>query len=127
MALFLIILLQLHCTQENTLNDIFSGENFAVFRSKNGVCHVLDAYCPHVGANMAVGGRVFDDCLECPFHGWRFSGTTGKCVSLPFMDKSINGSNVYSISIIKNNFVLLNNTKRKSLKFQYNLYSACLI
>ncbi|CAG2056005.1 unnamed protein product, partial [Timema podura] len=63
------------------------GENFAIFRTQEGVAHVLDAYCPHLGANMGVGGSVQGDCLECPFHSWRFSGVDGKCTSIPYSEK----------------------------------------
>ena len=62
----------------------FTGENFAVFRSEGGEVIILDAYCPHLGANLAVGGKVRGDCLECPFHGWVFDGHAGKCVSIPY-------------------------------------------
>jgi phenylpropionate dioxygenase-like ring-hydroxylating dioxygenase large terminal subunit len=65
----------------------FAGENFAVFRTFAGVVHILDAYCPHLGANMAVGGVVRGDCLECPFHLWRFKGEDGKCSAIPYSDK----------------------------------------
>lgn len=63
------------------------GEQVAVFRAENGKAHVLDAYCPHLGANLAVGGRVLGDCLECPFHGWQFQGSDGKCVKVPYAEK----------------------------------------
>ena len=29
---------------------------------------MLDAYCLHLGADIAVGGTVADDCILCPFH-----------------------------------------------------------
>lgn len=61
----------------------FSGENFAVFRTADGKARITRAYCPHLGANLAVGGAVKGDCIECPFHKWRFDGATGKCVSIP--------------------------------------------
>ncbi|XP_054263633.1 cholesterol 7-desaturase nvd [Macrosteles quadrilineatus] len=63
------------------------GENFAVFRSKDGRAYVLDAYCPHLGANMGIGGVVKGDCLECPFHGWQFRGQDGKCSEIPYAAK----------------------------------------
>lgn len=63
------------------------GEQVAVFRAENGKAHVVDAYCPHLGANLAVGGRVLGDCIECPFHGWQFQGTDGKCVKIPYAEK----------------------------------------
>ena len=34
------------------------GQNFAVFRDEGGKVHILDAYCAHLGANLAVGGKV---------------------------------------------------------------------
>ena len=48
---------------------------------------IVDAYCPHLGANLGVGGHVRGNCIECPFHGWRFDGETGQCVSIPYTDK----------------------------------------
>lgn len=60
------------------------GEHLAVFRGEDGVAYILDAYCPHLGANIAVGGQVKGNCVQCPFHGWRFEGSTGKCVEVPY-------------------------------------------
>nr|NP_001265912.1 cholesterol 7-desaturase nvd 2 [Ciona intestinalis]BAK39962.1 Neverland [Ciona intestinalis] len=66
----------------------FFGEQLALFRNKRGLLRALDAYCPHLGANMAAGGKVVNsDCLECPFHGWKFSGETGKLVDVPYAQK----------------------------------------
>lgn len=62
------------------------GKNLAVFRGKDGCSHVLDAYCPHMGANMAAGGIVKGSCLECPFHGWQFRGDDGKCTRIPYCE-----------------------------------------
>ncbi|XP_066569444.1 cholesterol 7-desaturase nvd [Amia ocellicauda] len=63
------------------------GEQVAVFRAQDGTAHVVDAYCPHLGANLAVGGRVVGGCIECPFHGWQFRGEDGKCVRIPYAEK----------------------------------------
>lgn len=62
------------------------GEHLAVFRGEDGVVYILDAYCPHLGANIAVGGQVTGSCLQCPFHGWRFQGSTGACVQIPYSE-----------------------------------------
>jgi cholesterol 7-desaturase len=63
------------------------GENFVVFRSsKSNEVFILDAYCPHLGANLGVGGIIHDDCIECPFHQWKFSGSDGSCVNIPYSD-----------------------------------------
>jgi len=46
---------------------------------------VLDAFCPHGGANLC-GGSVVDDHLQCPFHLWEFKsdGGVGK---VPWLDE----------------------------------------
>lgn len=59
------------------------GKNFAVFRSEEGQVHVIDAYCPHMGANLGVGGIVRGNCIECPFHRWSIS-SDGECVNIPY-------------------------------------------
>ncbi|KAL5460176.1 hypothetical protein EMCRGX_G033604 [Ephydatia muelleri] len=63
------------------------GQNFAVFRGEDGKACIVDAYCPHLGANLGVGGRVHGNCIECPFHGWQFDGQTGQCTSIPYAEK----------------------------------------
>ena len=60
------------------------GEHLAVFRGEDGVPYILDAYCPHLGANIAVGGQVEGSCIKCPFHGWCFDGDSGACVGIPY-------------------------------------------
>ena len=36
------------------------GRDFVAFRTEAGEAHVLDAYCPHLGAHLGHGGRVVD-------------------------------------------------------------------
>lgn len=79
------------------------GQNLAVFRGQSGKAHVLDAYCPHNGANMAVGGRVLGECLECPFHEWRFDGLDGKCTSIAYADKVPDFARVRSWECVETN------------------------
>lgn len=63
------------------------GHQFVIFRGKTGKSFILDAYCPHLGANLGVCGKVYNDCIQCPFHGWIFSGHDGSCVKIPYTDK----------------------------------------
>ena len=37
--------------------------------------------CLHRGAKLS-GGRVQDDCLVCPYHGWNYDAS-GRCVKIP--------------------------------------------
>lgn len=67
---------------------LFTGLELAVFRAVNGEVYALDAFCPHLGANLGVGGKVRGTCLECPFHSWRFNGADGKCTDIPGAKKS---------------------------------------
>ena len=46
------------------------NHDYAAFVA-NGRPHVLDGRCPHMASRLA-RGRVEDDCLQCPLHGWRF-------------------------------------------------------
>lgn len=62
------------------------GGQYVVWREEDGdAVHVLDAHCPHLGANFALG-RVRADCIECPFHRWRFTGT-GRVAHIPYSDR----------------------------------------
>lgn len=60
------------------------GRDFVVFRGEGGKAHVLDAYCPHLGAHLGVGGRVEGDNIRCPFHAWCWNGDSGDCVDVPY-------------------------------------------
>jgi nitrite reductase/ring-hydroxylating ferredoxin subunit len=62
----------------------YFARDLVLFRDEDGAAHLLDAYCPHLGAHLAVGGRVEGSCLRCPFHGWRFEGDDGRCVEIPY-------------------------------------------
>jgi phenylpropionate dioxygenase-like ring-hydroxylating dioxygenase large terminal subunit len=62
----------------------YFGRDIVVFRGEDGAAHVVDAHCPHLGAHLAVGGRVEGPCLRCPFHGWLFEGVEGRCVEIPY-------------------------------------------
>ena len=55
------------------------GEQIALFRSRtSGRIAAVDAFCPHLGANL-VHGEVKGDLLQCPFHGWRLDGNGKVC------------------------------------------------
>jgi nitrite reductase/ring-hydroxylating ferredoxin subunit len=62
------------------------GREIALFRGEDGVAHALDAYCAHLGAHLAVGGKVCGNRLVCPFHAWEYDGE-GSCVHIPYSNK----------------------------------------
>lgn len=67
----------------------YFGEDLVVFRCASGRLVAANAYCPHMGARLDVGGRVEGDCIVCPFHAWRW-GADGSNVSIPYADKTMN-------------------------------------
>src|SRR3954470_6038850 len=64
----------------------YFGRDLVLYRTQDGAPRVMDAHCPHLGAHLAVGGRVEQDCIRCPFHGWKFDGDSGDCVEIPYGD-----------------------------------------
>lgn len=57
------------------------GENYTLFRTKNGKAQVIDQRCLHRGAMMHLGW-VEDDSIRCVYHGWEYD-CTGQCVNAP--------------------------------------------
>jgi phenylpropionate dioxygenase-like ring-hydroxylating dioxygenase large terminal subunit len=74
------------------------GRDVVVFRGESGTAHMLDAYCPHVGAHLGHGGRVHGETIECPFHGWRMD-CSGSCVHVPLAKKVPPRARVTSYSV----------------------------
>jgi phenylpropionate dioxygenase-like ring-hydroxylating dioxygenase large terminal subunit len=52
-----------------------------IYRGAGGVT-VADGWCPHRGMRLSMG-RVIEGELECPYHGWRYEGGSGRCVAVP--------------------------------------------
>src|SRR3954447_3132379 len=67
----------------------YFGKDLVLYRAEDGTPHVMDAHCPHLGAHLAVGGRVEEGCIRCPFHGWKFDGASGSCVEIPYGDVKV--------------------------------------
>ena len=63
------------------------GREVVVWRGADGLAHVVDAYCPHMGAHLAEG-KVEGDGLRCFFHAWKFDGR-GECVDIPCLAKPV--------------------------------------
>lgn len=57
------------------------GEDLVLFRDSDGELGLIERACPHRGADLCYG-RLEDNGLRCPFHGWHFD-RTGQCVEQP--------------------------------------------
>ncbi len=64
----------------------YLGRELVAFRGEDGQARILDAYCAHLGAHLAVGGQVVGNTIRCPFHAWRYDGD-GACVDVPYASK----------------------------------------
>jgi len=60
----------------------YADRHLVAFRTGSGRIGILEGYCSHTGADLALG-RVVEECLECPFHNWRYA-LDGKCAAVPY-------------------------------------------
>ena len=67
------------------IHKTWLGEEIVVWCDEQGRICMAEAYCPHMGSSLApaVGARVCEGRLVCPFHGFEYD-TTGQCVATPY-------------------------------------------
>ena len=57
------------------------NEELVVYRSRQGGYGLVGEHCPHRSASLAFG-RVEEEGIRCPYHGWKFD-QTGRCLEQP--------------------------------------------
>lgn len=57
------------------------GEDLVLFRDDEGALGLIGRHCPHRGVDLCYG-RLEDNGLRCPFHGWHFD-RSGQCMEQP--------------------------------------------
>lgn len=57
------------------------NQRLVLFRDDEGKLGLIGRNCPHRGADLCFG-RLEDNGLRCPFHGWHFD-RSGQCVEQP--------------------------------------------
>ncbi|NMG08665.1 Rieske 2Fe-2S domain-containing protein [Brasilonema sp. UFV-L1] len=57
------------------------GQPLVAWRDQQGKPVIMERYCSHLGASLAIGELV-DGCIQCPFHHWRYD-RSGNCVFVP--------------------------------------------
>ncbi len=62
--------------------DIF-GTRLVIFQGEDGAMRILNAWCPHMGADLAMG-EVRGNSVVCKFHGWSWNGADGVCDGIPY-------------------------------------------
>jgi 3-ketosteroid 9alpha-monooxygenase subunit A len=83
----------------------YFGTRLVAFRGASGKVNILDAHCPHLGADLGVGGTVEGDTIRCPFHAWRFDGQ-GTCVDVPYATKIPKGACLRTWPVLERNGVV---------------------
>jgi 3-ketosteroid 9alpha-monooxygenase subunit A len=64
----------------------YFGTRLVAYRGREDKqVHILDAYCPHMGADLSKG-CVNGNSIICPFHAWSW-GADGVCNDIPYADK----------------------------------------
>ncbi|UVF76632.1 Rieske 2Fe-2S domain-containing protein [Gordonia mangrovi] len=62
----------------------YFDEELVAWRDNDGVVHIQNAFCQHLGAHLGHGGTVTEDnCIQCPFHGWRWDAN-GRNKLIPY-------------------------------------------
>jgi 5,5'-dehydrodivanillate O-demethylase oxygenase subunit len=57
------------------------GEDLLLYRGASGGTHLMQLRCAH--RNVALDfGRIENDCIRCPYHGWLYD-ENGQCVEQP--------------------------------------------
>ena len=54
---------------------------FVLWRDSNGKARCVHNTCTHRGGSLG-DGKVVGDCIQCPYHGWKFNGE-GTCERIP--------------------------------------------
>ena len=72
----------------------YFGAELVAFRDLDGAIRVLDAHCQHMGADLSHGGCVVEGGIQCPFHGWVWSGGDGRNVRIPYEPHADDGRRV---------------------------------
>lgn len=61
-------------------------QRFVLYRTAAGDIVALDDQCPHRGAALSLG-KLENDCLRCPYHGWAFNAN-GHCIDIPSLGQN---------------------------------------
>jgi 3-ketosteroid 9alpha-monooxygenase subunit A len=84
----------------------YFARDMVLFRTSDGKAHLLDAFCPHLGAHLGYGGKLEDDKLVCPFHAWQFHGD-GTCAHIPYATKQPRNADVAAWPIDERNGMIM--------------------
>lgn len=76
----------------------FFDTELVLWRDGEGSVTCQEAYCPHLGAHLGVGGRIEGSCIRCPFHGWLYD-REGYNVEIPYADRPNRSARVRTLPV----------------------------
>jgi nitrite reductase/ring-hydroxylating ferredoxin subunit len=79
-------------------------QDMAVFRTQSGRLVAVDAFCPHMGAKLTVGGRVDGECIVCPFHGWSWHAD-GQNVAIPYAENAMPTARIRTWHVVEDGVI----------------------
>lgn len=82
----------------------YFGTRLVAYRGEDGQVHVLDGYCPHMGADLSEG-CVEGNSIRCPFHAWRW-GADGVCDKIPYAKRIPEKAVIRSYPTLEENHLL---------------------
>ena len=82
------------------------GRELVLWRDAQGIAHVQDAHCPHLGAHLGVGGRVVGCEIACPFHAWQFD-SDGRNTLIPYSERTNGKARLRTYPTIERNGLLM--------------------
>jgi phenylpropionate dioxygenase-like ring-hydroxylating dioxygenase large terminal subunit len=72
------------------------GEKLVLWRDERGQVTCMADLCPHRGVALSIG-KLIGDCVECPFHGFRFD-PSGRCTLIPANGKNAPPPKVFQVN-----------------------------
>ena len=72
------------------------GEKLVLWRDEKGQVGCMADLCPHRGVALSIG-KLMGDCVECPFHGFRFD-PSGRCTLIPANGKNAPPPKVFQVN-----------------------------
>jgi len=68
-------------TADRKSDWVYITDRSRLFQDDDGELGMISRHCPHRGVDLCFG-RLEDNGIRCPFHGWHFD-RTGQCVEQP--------------------------------------------
>ncbi|MES3036899.1 MAG: aromatic ring-hydroxylating dioxygenase subunit alpha [Bdellovibrionota bacterium] len=76
-----VLALSEEVSKKKPISKVLLGQPVVLYRDQSGKAVALRDLCPHRGIPLSYG-RIVEDEVECPYHGWRFD-KEGTCTVIP--------------------------------------------